>query len=107
MPNDRLTLTQAPNQTVLRGVPATLPYPPGDPRLRSINWQRLAAEAKYTPIYTVRGASGQSYGDAAGLVEFPDGRGRILYLWGGLLRDPDHDFPIAQAAVRTLIQTLR
>jgi hypothetical protein len=106
-PHDRLAIAMVPGQTVLRGVPPSLPYPPGDPRLRSIDRRRVPPEAKYTPIYTVRGASGQDYGDAAGLIEFPNGGGRILYVWGGLLRDPDHDFPIAEAAVRSLIQAAR
>jgi hypothetical protein len=102
MPEDRLTLVRAPDEAILDGIPASLPYPSGDPRLRSVDRQRLPAGARYQPIYTVQGAGGRSYGDAAGLVELPQGQGKMLYVWGGLLRDPEHDFPIAEAAVRYL-----
>jgi hypothetical protein len=77
----------------------------GEARLRSTDRQQLPVGARYPPIYTIQGASGRSYGDAAGLVELPQGQGKILYVWGGLLRDLEHDFPIAEAAVRYLMRT--
>jgi len=106
-PQDKLTVKMTPDQSFLPGLPPAFPYPPGDPRLRSIDRSRLPAGSRYTPICTIVGESGQNYGDAGGLVELPGGQGRILYLWGGLLRDPTHGSAITQAAVRFLIRAAR
>lgn len=88
-----------PDQAILSGLPAQFRYPPGDPRLRSIDRSRIRAGTRYSPVYRVSGASGKDYGDAAGLVEFPNG-GKILYVWSGLLGDPDYSSAVAQAALK-------
>jgi hypothetical protein len=92
------------DQKVLSGVPSEFPYPPGDIRLRTINTSRLPAGVKYIPIYTVFGESGKSYGDAAGLVEYPSG-GRVLFIFGTLMADPTHGPAIVQAAIKYLIES--
>ncbi len=80
------------------GLPSTLPYPYGDSRLRSINRSEIAENIRYTPFYRVVGPNGKNYGDAAGMIRLPSG-GRIIYFWGGLLRDPQRDAPIAEAII--------
>jgi hypothetical protein len=102
-PADKLTVRMTPGQTVLPGVPAQFAYPTGDPRLRSIDRTKVPAGTKYASLYRVLGASGKDYGDAGGLIELPGG-GRILYLWCGLLQDPDQGATITQAATRFLIR---
>ena len=102
MPDDKPTIALVPGQDVLQGVPATVAYPTSDPRLRSIDRTKLPPGAHYTPIYVVRGADGKDYGDAAGLIELPGG-GRILYIWDGLLNDPDAGVPITIAALRRVV----
>ncbi len=102
-PEEHIAVAMSPGQTVLRDVPLSLPYPPGDPRLRSIDRKALPAGARYTPIYTVRSQSGKDYGDAAGLVELPGG-GRMLYIWAGLTRDPINGARITAAAMQFLIK---
>ncbi len=92
----------ADGQDVLRGLPAHLAYPPGDPRLRSITRASLPADARYRPIYSVRGKDGKDYGDAAGLIENALGAGRILYIWDGLSRT-DAAPAISEAVVRFIM----
>ncbi|MCC6442825.1 MAG: hypothetical protein IT210_05135 [Armatimonadetes bacterium] len=106
-PKDALTVQAIVGQTALPELPERFPFPPGDPRLRSIDRSRLPQGAHYTPIYTVRGSSGKLYGDAGGLVSLPGGKGRILYLWGGLLHDPENGPAVQQAALRFLMAAVR
>jgi len=98
-PADTLTVKLVPGQTVLSGLPSQFRYPPGDPRLRSIDRRKIRAGTRYSPIYRISGASGKDFGDAAGLVEFSGG-GKILYVWSGLLGDPDYGSVVAQAALK-------
>lgn len=86
----------------LGSLPETLLYPFGDSRLRSVNPLEIPTGEKYTPYFTVTGSNGASYGDAAGMALLPSG-GRIIYFWGGLLRDLNHDAPIARAIVKNFI----
>ena len=106
-PPEPLRVELAPQQTVLADVPATFPYPSGDPRLRSIDRKRLPEGAKYTPIYTVRGQNGTDYGDAAGLIELPRGQGRILYVANILLRSKEQGPILLRAVTRFLIAAAR
>jgi hypothetical protein len=99
LPAEALTVAIASGQTLVSGLPRSIPYPSGDPRLRAIDRARIPAGAQYMPICTVMGATGRSYGDAAGLVTLPGG-GRILYCWGGLLRDDKHGPKFAAAILR-------
>ena len=92
-------------ETVLTDVPASFPYPAGDQRFRSVDSGKLPAGVKYTPIYKVVGPDQKSYGDAAALVEFPGG-GRILYVWGGLMRSPDSGLRVSQSVIRFMAQTV-
>ncbi|MHB1458134.1 MAG: hypothetical protein ACYC0V_14590 [Armatimonadota bacterium] len=103
---ENMIIKSVTGQTVLQGIPAEFPWPLGDIRLRIIRGDRVPAGAKYTPIYTVYGESGKSYGDAAGLVELPDGGGRILFVFGLLMADPDTGATIANSIVRYLVDTV-
>lgn len=102
---EKLVFRAAAGQTVLRDVPVEFPWPPGDTRLRTVGKDRLPEGAKYTPIYTVYGASGKSYGDSAGLVELPNGGGKILFVYGLMTAAPDGGPSIARAAVRFLVDS--
>jgi hypothetical protein len=104
VPPEKLTVVMANGQQLLTGIPAQMPFPHQDPRLRSIDPSKIPAGSNYQPIYHVVGASGKSYGDAAGLVTLPSG-GKILYIWSGLLNDPDQGSSISSAALRYLIST--
>lgn len=79
------------------------PYPSIDPRLRSINRNNLPSGAKYSPMATVKSATGKDYGDAAGLVELPGG-GSILYVASILQRDPEHGFAFLEAAYQFVLE---
>ncbi|MGC8743154.1 MAG: hypothetical protein ACP5T0_04675 [Verrucomicrobiia bacterium] len=72
-------------------------------RLRAILRNRIPKEAKYTPIATVVGESGKDYGDAAGLIEFPNG-GRVLYIASVLQLDPINGFEIRRSIAEYLIK---
>ena len=103
-PKEKITVELYAGENVLTDVPASFPYPAGDPRLRSIDSNAIPAGVKYTPIYKVVGSDGKNYGDAAGLLEFQGG-GRILYIWGGLMRSPDSGLKVSQSVIRFLAQT--
>jgi hypothetical protein len=103
---EKLVIRAASDQNVLQGVPAEFPWPLGDIRLRIIRPDLMPVGAKYTPIYTVYGESGKSYGDAAGLVELPNGGGRILFVFGLLVADPDTGSAISNSIIRYLIDTV-
>jgi hypothetical protein len=101
------SIEMAAGQEALRGVPTRFPYPPGDPRLRTVTRSAMPPGARYTPIYSVRGADGKEYGDAAALLENALGAGRILYVWDGLQRSTEAGQAITQAVVRFVLQAAR
>ena len=101
-PSERLAVRVSPAQSLVKPRRAEFAFPEADPRLRSIERSRLPAGAKYTPIATVIGQSGKSYGDAAGLVELPGG-GRVLYIACNLTRDPEQGQAFCEGALRFLI----
>ncbi len=89
LPNNKLKVEQIPGQALLPGIPKEYTYPEGDPRLRSISRAGIASDEEYQPLFRVVGASGKDYGDAAGLITFPNG-GRILYISDVLTNDPHY-----------------
>lgn len=105
-PKENLTVVLEPGPTTLRDLPGQFPFPSDDPRLRAIDPAQIPAGVKYTPIYRVVDDRGGRYGDAAGRIELANG-GCVLYLWGGLLRDPDHGLEITRAALDFLISAAR
>jgi hypothetical protein len=102
-PQAKLTVEMASGQTFVEGVPASFAYPAGDPRLRSINPSLIPTGARYTPICRVRDASGKGYGDAAGIVDLGTGKGSVLYVWGGLMRDDRYGPAFSAAIVRFMV----
>ncbi|MCL5283324.1 MAG: hypothetical protein M1330_01220 [Armatimonadetes bacterium] len=103
LPQQPPTFHGTPEAVKSLGLPVTLPYPLGDPRLRSVSRSDIPANIRYVPLYTVSGPDGKSYGDAAGMIRLPSG-GRIIYFWGGLLRDAQRDAPIAEAIIRHFLR---
>jgi hypothetical protein len=105
-----LTIVQAPNQNILPSLPQQFPFPPGDPRLRSINRGTISPAQHYVPLLTARDAQGHSYGDAAGYIEFhagPAARGKVLYIWSTLLSGPQGNSIMADAVTWILNSNLR
>ncbi len=92
-----------PNQDILKGLPATIPWPEQvDQRLRSLWLADVPEAATVTPIAEVRDNTGASHGLAALLLEHVTGEfrgGRILYVWSGLLADPEHGAKVAFEAL--------
>lgn len=102
-PSEKLTVRAAPGQSLLKLEEAEFAYPVGDPRLRAIDRSRILDGARYTPLATVVGASGKSFGDAAGVIELPGG-GRVLYVASILPRDPKHGFAFLESAFNFLLE---
>jgi len=79
------------NQAILRSVPSTFAFPPGDSRLRAIDPTAVSATHRYQPLVRARLVSGATYGDAAMFIAFGTGAakgGKILYVWTSLLTGP-------------------
>lgn len=90
-PPSTLTVQLYSSQNILRSVPQSFPFPPGDSRLRSINRPQLNPAHRYVPILRVVNAQSRTYGDAAGYIEFRSGpakNGKVLYVWSTLLSGP-------------------
>ena len=104
---EKLKFAASPKQAALTDIPALVQYPTGDVRLRAIESSRLLPGTRYTPIYSVIGESGKNYGDAAALIELPNGQGRILYIYGTLMADRANGQSIALAAVRYIIDSVK
>jgi len=95
-----LSVVVSTNQSILRSVPAVFPFPPGDPRLRSVNRSQVSNLHRYVPWLTVTNATGLSYGDAACFIEFGSGAakgGKVLYIWSTLLSGPQGQALMADA----------
>ncbi len=102
-PSSPLTVRLAQGQTLVRLPTGEIPFPPGDPRLRSINPGQIAAGTGYHPIADVVDSTGKNYGDAAGLLEFATG-GRLLYIAANLQRDPENGFAFLEGAFQFVLQ---
>jgi hypothetical protein len=88
------------NQGVLHSVPSIFSFPPGDPRLRSINRSQVSSAHRYVPWLTVTNFAGQGYGDAACFIEFGSGTakgGKVIYIWSSLLSGPQGTALMADA----------
>lgn len=106
VPAERLTVRLATGQSLIKLDATDFPYPEGDPRLRTLDRTRIPRGAKYTPVARVIGAAGKDYGDAAGLIEWPDG-GRILYVASVLQHDSAHGFAFSEGALRFLLDAAK
>lgn len=104
---EKLRFVASPSQTAFAGIPESLAYPTDDIRLRTVDRSRLQPGTKYTPIYSAIGESGKSYGEAAALIELPNGQGRILYVYGSLMGDRTNGQAIVCAAARFIVNSAR
>ncbi|HIE08407.1 MAG TPA: DUF1080 domain-containing protein, partial [Armatimonadetes bacterium] len=89
----KLTFHVNPDQRVVTSLPREIPWTEEiwDPRWRPIGPPKVEG-AVYTPIITLRDWAGNSYGDAASMIEYRKGPlapGRVIYVWQGLLRLPE------------------
>ncbi|MCX7872003.1 MAG: hypothetical protein N2487_01810 [Verrucomicrobiae bacterium] len=105
-PTEKVVIKINQNQDIIKTSVQEFNYPEGDTRLRAIVQNRISKDVKYTPIATVVSASGKVYGDAAGLLEFPNG-GKILYIAHILQNDPIYGFEIRDAVAKYLINSLK
>ena len=103
-PSEKLNIKINPQQSIIKANDVEFPFPEGDTRLRAI--LRSQVKAKYTPIATVVGDAGKDYGDAAGLIEFPNGS-KILYIAHILQNDPKNGFEIRKTVAEYLVELLR
>ena len=95
-----LSMAVTTNQSILHSVPAIFSFPPGDPRLRSVNRSQVSSAHRYVPWLTVTDFAGQGYGDAACFIEFgagPAKSGKIIYIWSSLLSGPQGQALMANA----------
>jgi hypothetical protein len=105
-----LAMVVTTNQSILHSVPTTFAFPPGDPRLRSVNRSQVSSAHRYVPWITVTNFAGQGYGDAACFVELKSGAaagGKIIYLWSSLLSGPQGQTLLADAVSWIVDGTLR
>jgi len=105
-----LRVVQYRGQSILSSSPAQFEFPPGDPRLRSVNRSRLNSANRYVPLLKVLDTQGRDYGDAAGYIEFRTGAakgGKVLYIWCSLLSGPQGSAIMADAVTWILDGTLR
>jgi len=65
-----LSFAVSTNQGIIHSVSSVFPFPPGDPRLRSVNRSQVASSHRYVPWLTVTNSAGTGYGDAACFIEF-------------------------------------
>lgn len=105
-PSEKVTIKINPNQDVLKLSAGEFDFPEGDTRLRAIASNRISKDVKYTPIATVVGASGKNYGDAAGLLEFPNGA-KILYIAHIMQNDQVYGFEVREAVVKYIIKMIK
>jgi hypothetical protein len=105
-----LSVVVSTNQSVLHSGSSSFPFPPGDPRLRSVNRSQLSSAHRYIPWLTVTNGAGLGYGDAACFIEFGSGPakgGKILYLWSTLLSSPQGQALMADALSWIINATFR
>lgn len=101
---EKLRFELCEDQNILDSVPKTIAYSTMDIRMRGIGTSRLQEGTIYTPIYKVVGASGKVYTDAAGLIDLPDPKGEILFIFGSIFSDPDYGQTVARATLMYLIE---
>jgi len=105
-----LSMVVSTNQSILYSVPPVFPFPPGDPRLRSVNRSLVSSANRYVPWLTVTNFAGQGYGDAACFFAFgtgPASGGKIVYIWSTLLSGPQGVFLMGNALSWIIDGTLR
>lgn len=105
-----LNMVVTTNQSILHSEPRILPFPPGDPRLRSVNRSQVSTSHRYVPWLTVTNMAGTGYGDAGCFIAFGSGAakgGKVLYLWSSLLSGPQGPALMADAVSWIIDGTLR
>ncbi len=105
-----LSMVVCTNQSLLHSAPSVFPFPPGDPRLRSVDRSQVSSAHRYVPWITVTNPAGLSYGDAACFIELGSGPaqgGKILYIWSTLLSGPQGQALMADALSWILNATFR
>jgi len=96
-------------QSMAPSMPERLPFPPGDPRLRTVDTAGLPEGAAYTWLCRVEDDRGGGYGDAAAVLLWPGSGGRrggVAYVWFGLWRDAKLARALADAIVALIEERL-
>jgi len=97
------------SQRVLPYAPWQLVFPTqGDLRLRTILDEDLDRHiVRYLPLYAVSDERSNDQGDAAAYIEWLKGDlagGKLLYIWSGLLLDPDNSSLLLHSVFRFAIE---
>ena len=100
------------SQRVLPGAPWQIVFPTtGDLRLRVINDDEMNRHiVRYQSLYGVSNERGTDQGDAAAYIEWLNGDmagGRLLYVWSGLLQDPDNSPLLLHSVFRFAAEQVR
>jgi hypothetical protein len=103
-----LRMAFIPGQDWLRDYPQSRPfYSEGDLRLRAVLPGTISPDVAYTPIVTVVGDDGRSYGDVAALARYRRGPFRgagLLYVWSRLLADPELGPRVIEDVIRKIVK---
>ena len=97
------------SQRVLPGAPWQLLFPTtGDLRLRTITDEAMDRHVvRYSSLYAVSDERSNDHGDAAAYIEWLKGDlagGKLLYIWSGLLLDPDSSPMLLHSIFRFAIE---
>ena len=99
-----------PNQKVISGLPRRFAFPTDegfDPRWRPIV-NAVGEGNVYTPILTLRDEGGQSYGEAAAVIDYKAGPlkgARAAYVWSSLVNHSDYQGTILVEMLRHILST--
>lgn len=107
-PPPGLLVKRADSGNILENIPAEMPYPEGDARLRSIDREKLPPNAQYEPLLSVSDANGRNYGDAACRMQFTSGPasgGAVVYMWSTLSASANGDVILGDIIAYALKQT--
>jgi hypothetical protein len=100
------------SQRVLPNAPWQLVFPTtGDLRLRTITDEEMDRHVvRYLSLYGVSDERSNDHGDAAAYIEWLKGDlagGKLLYVWSGLLLDPDNSPMLLHSVFRFAIERAR
>lgn len=102
----RLSFRVNPEQEILTGLPAQIPWDPeADQRWRPM-FGVVSPDDAYTPLITLQDQNGRSYGEGAAMIEHRVGDlagARVVYVWSSLRRSPKHQPTILAGLLRYLL----
>ncbi|MBU0611146.1 MAG: DUF1080 domain-containing protein, partial [Armatimonadetes bacterium] len=105
----QLSFRVNPNQQVLTGLPATIPWSKdADPRWRPLV-NVVGKENEYTPLITLRDQTGKSHGDAVAMIQYRTGGlagARVVYVWHSMRADRQLEQTLVTGLLKYLLSTV-